>query len=150
MGLSLLLAGCTDIGPCLHADCRAVDSIYANVRLCGFPQGQLDRSQETSRGLVRAGQQIPLRLEGKLDLVTSIRWRVSPQQNAPNPPTVTLDPTSGTAAVMTGVAVGGTHPADYVFVAAELEFKDGTDGVATVSYCRGDDRIPANHIVVVP
>ena len=145
-----LAAGC-DSHECLHADCSVIDAVGANVRLCGFPQQQLDLSGEISRGLVHVGQQIPLHLEGDLDRVVSVRWEIGSQSFAPNPPRVSLVPRSRTSAVLTGLATGGTHPADYLFVSAALVFRDGTEDGATVAYCRGqEDWYPAYHVVVVP
>ena len=146
---ALLAPGCAPL-ECLHPDCSTIDSIAANVRLCGFPRDQVDMSGEVSKGVVRVGQEIPLRLEGDLERVVSVRWSVDSQSFAPNPPRVTLVARSNESAVLTGLATGGTHPADYLFVGADLVFRDGTEDFAAVAYCRGGDWIPADHIVVVP
>ena len=138
-------------GDCLHPDCSVVDSIAANIRLCGFPREQVDASSEFSKSFMHVGQVIPVQLRGDLDRLASVKWQVSSQSFAPNPPRVTLDARTGTAALLTAVAPGGTHIADYVFVGAELVFRDGTEGFATVAYCRGEGEWhPADHIIVVP
>ena len=144
----LLLAGC-DGRICLHSPCRVSDSIDANVRLCGFPLEQIDRSGEVSKGVLRVGQRISLRLEGDLDRVVSVAWSVKPPAHAPNPPHVALERRSDSGAVLVGLAPGGTHPADYVWAYVDLVFADDTESVAVVAYCRDDsDWIPANHVVV--
>jgi hypothetical protein len=147
-----VLEGC-DGRPCLHSDCSTIDSIAANVRLCGFPRDQIDgilSGQGFSTGIVHVGQRIPLRLRGDLDRVVSITWRVDSQSYAQNPPRVSLVPLSNTTAMLTGLATGGPDRTDYVFVAADLVFRDGTESVATVAYCPGDGFIPADHVFVVP
>lgn len=141
---------CGDFGRCLHADCRAIDSIYANVRLCGFPLSQIDRSSEFSRSHIRQGQRIPLELKGKLDLVRTIEWSAGPRIPSGQPIIARLVPTSRTTAVLEGLTAGGEGPTGDWFVGASLTFQDGTDGWAPVAHCRGDDWIPATGIVVRP
>jgi hypothetical protein len=143
---AVLLPGC-DV--CLYPPCRVLDSIEANVRLCGFPLEQIDHSGEVSKGVLRVGQQILLRLEGDRDRMVSVAWSVNPPAHAPNPPHVTFERRSNAGAILVGLAPGGNHPADYVWASAHLAFVDGTESVAVVAYCRGDsDWSPANHIVV--
>jgi hypothetical protein len=128
-----------------------VDSFAANIRLCGFPREQVDASGEFSKSFLHVGQVLPLQLRGDLDRLVSVKWQVDSQSFAPNPPDVRLDPRSSTAAMLTAVAAGGTHPADYVFVGAELLFRDGSEGWATVAYCQGEGEWhPADRIIVVP
>lgn len=143
----LSLTGC-EARDCLVSDCRLIDSSTANVRLCGFPLQQIDRSGGVSTGTLRIGQQVPLRLQGGLDRLASVTWFLEPPAHAPNPPQVALEPRPNNSAVLIGLAPGGTHPADYVWASAHLVFKDGSDGVAPVAYCSGSDWIPADHVVV--
>jgi hypothetical protein len=146
----LLAHGC-GYGECLHPDCSIVDSFAANIRLCGFPREQVVEGSEFSKSFMHLGQVIPVQLRGDLDRLVSVKWQVSSQSFAPNPPGVRLDPRTSTAALLTAVSAGGTHPTDYVFVGAELVFRDGTEGWATVAYCQGEaEWHPAEHIVVVP
>ena len=133
------------------SECRIADSSAADIRLCGFPREQVDASGEFSKSVMHVGQVIPVQLRGDLDRLVSAKWQVEPQRGALNPPEVRFEPRTPTAAMLTAVAVGGTHPTDYLFVGAELVFRDGTGGWATVAYCQGEGEWhPAERIVVVP
>ena len=143
----LMLAGCDR--NCLHSDCSVIDSIAANVRLCGFPLEQIDRIGEGSIGVLRVGQRISLRLKGDLDRVVSVDWSVKPSEHAPNPPRLTFERRSDNGAVLVALAPGGTDPVDYVWATAHIVFRDGTETGAPPAYCRDDsDWIPANRIFV--
>ena len=143
----LMLTACEGLN-CLHSDCRVVDSFAANVRLCGFPGQQLDSSGEVSQGVLGVGQRISVQLKGDLDRVVSVNWMVKVPAYAPNPPRVALERRSDSAAVLVGLAPGGTHPADFAWAYTDLVFRDGTTGVAVVAYCKGSGWTPAHHLVV--
>lgn len=145
----LITHGCGN-PECLMSDCQIIDSSAARIRLCGFPREQVVEG-EFAKSFMHVGQAIPVQLRGDLDRLVSVKWRVEPQSGAPNPPDVRFDPRASTAAMLTAVAVGGSHPTDYVFVSAELLFRDGSEGWATVAYCQGEaEWHPANQIIVVP
>lgn len=146
---ALASVSCGDFGTgaCLHADCRVIDSFAASIYLCGFPRDQL-ATTELGTSFIRQGQRIELRLVGDMKRVRTIRWEVTQRIEGSTPPQVRLTPTSGTTAILEGIAPGGGSPIDDVFVGAPLTFQDGSQGGAPLAYCRGSDRIPANRLVV--
>lgn len=132
-------------------DLFGAEALSSNIRLCGFPAGQLvaDPSRGGYTGQVHVGQRIPLQLTGGIDSLRSVSWTVRPfgQQ----PPVARLTGTSTFAAVLEGVAPGGTGARDYALVGADLEFRDGSQAWAGPAECSSDGtRVQADRVVVVP
>ena len=130
-----------------------VDSMAAGLRLCGFPEKQLDTSHVgapeylSSVGYVHLSQRILLRLSGDMDRVASIRWVTEPTLPSQRPAHVRFVQVDSRSAFLEGVSLSGDD-ADFAYAAAT--FGDGTSDDAVVSVCVDGDWQPANRLVTVP
>lgn len=130
---------------------RTLDAYSANVRLCGFPSSQLVEDPVGGRiGRLHVGQRLPLQLRGDTDRIQTVSWTVDHPPAPQEPPVVRLTQTGRFTAVLEAVAAGGEGPRNYVFVWAEIVFKDGSEGGSSPSFCPGEGRVPADRIIVVP
>jgi hypothetical protein len=132
-------------------DLFASEALSSNLRLCGFPAGQLvyDPGRGGYTGRVHVGQRIPLELTGGTSGIRSLSWSV--RALGLRPPVARLTGTGTFAAVLEGVAAGGTGERDYALVGADVEFRDGSQAWVNPSECRSDGfGTQADRVVVVP
>jgi len=148
--LAVLPYGCTGD----HFSDDLLDSGTTGLRVCGFPESQLDISQVgppsylTSIGRVRLGQSLPLQLKGDMTGVDTVSWRVEPQYGRTGTH-LAFASTGGSSATLVGLRLSADDN-DYDFAFARVVFHDGSEVNAVVSVCTGSGWRPADHIVVVP
>jgi hypothetical protein len=130
---------------------RIEDAFSGEVTLCGFPASQLVEHGPDGRhfGRLRVGQTLALEITDETGRIQTVSWRAS-DHDSPHSPLVRVTPTGRLTATLAALAVGGEGPTDYLYVVADLGFRDGSFRGVALASCDGGGWTGVDHIVVVP